>query len=161
MTTTSIKWKRVASFWVPGEPVPQPRPKARAMKMGSKWTAQVYNPKSADGWKQLVSCYGAGRIAHPLDEPCRVEVAFYCPRIKGLMRKRDPDGPVPNMTRPDVDNYAKAVIDAMQDSGWFVDDSRIVELVATKLYHAKGGKPGAMIEVSVIDNPEQESPHAE
>lgn len=55
---SAIQWKRVASFWVPGEPAPQPRPKARAMKLGGgKVTAQVYNPKSADGWKQLVSCH--------------------------------------------------------------------------------------------------------
>ncbi len=155
MTTaaTTFRWKKIAEFWVPGEPRPQPRPRARALKLGDKWTAQVYNPKDADGWKLLVGCHSLGRKpAAPLACAVKVHLAFYCPRPKSASRKSDPDGPILNATRPDVDNYAKSTIDAMQDNGWFEDDSRITELSVSKLYHAKGGKPGAMITVSVVDD---------
>jgi crossover junction endodeoxyribonuclease RusA len=167
MTTTSIKWKRVASFWVPGEPVGQPR--HRHTKTGRSYSP---NPKRKDGsrpvgaWKKAVAIHCMpNRPRDPFDCPVKVDINFYFPRIKEHYRtgkhagELKPNAPVLHTVKPDKDNAEKLVLDVMTKAGWWVDDSRVCTGTPTKVY--ADGQPGAMIEVSVIANPEQESPHAE
>lgn len=136
------------SFRVQGEPKAQPRP--RAVARGG--FARVYNPGTADAWKAAVA--EAGRSAcpkHPFDDALAVRLLFYMPRPQRLLRPRDPMGLLPFASKPDLDNLAKATLDAMTDAGWWRDDCQIVDLHCLKLYARKEGVPGATIEVMPFD----------
>lgn len=135
-------------FTVRGVPKAQPRPKA--YRRGDR--AGVYDPGTADGWKDAIALAGA-RLATVIEGPIRVLLVFNLPRPKRLMRKKDPIGCVAHTSKPDADNLAKAVLDAMTDCGWWQDE-QITDLRVVKRYHGKGGWPGATVVVwwSALDH---------
>lgn len=149
--------KHLAIWNVAGDPKAQPRTKARAftMRLGDGTTrtrARVYTPSSAKGWKRAVA--EAGRVlcpATPLEGPVRVTLTFLMKRPQRLMRKKDPAGRVWHTAKPDFDNAAKAVADALTDAGWFRDDAILCDVRVLKQYHAKGEKPGAIIVVEEME----------
>ena len=174
-------WKRVASFWVPGEPVGQSRADGRVIPrkaMASKFkpilswgdfckqvhrltTVQIYarNPKLKDGskpveaWKQLIHCYQAGHGPQaPYDCPVRVDTVFYFPRPQYLQKPSSPAGPMLHTAKPDKDNAEKIVLDVMEKAGWWKNDSRVSTGTPSKFYVAKGNNPGAMITVYVLND---------
>ncbi len=112
---------RSLTFAVAGVPVAMPRPKARAMRLSSgKWTAQVYNPPDADAWKAAV--YHAARIARGPGNmhfagPVSLELMLYFPRIKEMATGRYSGSAIWKETKPDFDNLAKAVCDALTTLG--------------------------------------------
>ena len=135
----------MVSFRVHAEPKAQPRP--RAFSRGGH--ARVYNPDTADGWKAAVTSAGASkRPEHPYDGAMSVRLIFYMPRPQRLSRKCDPNGALPCTAKPDVDNLAKSTLDAMTEAGWWADDALVAELHVVKLYAAKEGRIGALIEVA-------------
>ena len=147
----------LASFTVSGDPKPQPRPRARAMAMrtadgGTRHLAQIYNPASAKAWKRAVVEAGRFMRPHsPLSGPVRVTLTFRMKRPKRLLRKKDPEGPVLHTAKPDGDNLAKGVLDALTGDGWWRDDSNVAELRVRKEYHAKGDGPGAVVTVEEME----------
>lgn len=66
------------------------------------------------------------------DGPTRVGIVFVYPHTKQTAKQGDKG--VPKITRPDVDNLAKSVLDCMVDAGWLKDDNLIVELVLKKIH---------------------------
>lgn len=137
-----------ASFHVDGIPKAQPRPRAFARRFGDKFQARVYDAGTAEGWK---SCVAAASLPHrpasPLTGPVALVVEFLLPRPKNRCRRADNPGLVHCTTKPDIENLVKAVMDAMTQCGWWVDDSQVVELEASKCWHEIGGRPGAVIRV--------------
>jgi Holliday junction resolvase RusA-like endonuclease len=82
---------------------------------------------------------------------------FYFPRPKRLLRKNSPPH-VRHIGKPDIDNLAKAVMDALYQDGWFVDDSIVFAVNATKCYVSLSSsmpqsRPGAWIEVFAEEKP--------
>jgi Holliday junction resolvase RusA-like endonuclease len=75
----------------------------------------------------------------------RIRALF--PRPKRLRRKRDPDGPIVHAQKPDVDNVAKAVMDAMGE--FWADDAQVHALAAEKYFVEKTGTP--RVEVWIYD----------
>lgn len=91
------------------------------------------NPRKSEAWKDVVRLKALGhRPREPIDYPVRAVLDFHLPRPK---EARDD---VWACVRPDVDNYAKAVLDALQQAGFFTDDSRVVWLECRKLYSTEG-----------------------
>lgn len=133
-----------ATFFARGNPRPTPRSRSKPGKLKG-----VYTPNTADDWKGDVIRAGAEhRPPRPLDGPVMVDVYFFLPRPKSLCRKKDPDGPLwAPIKLKDRDNLDKAVLDAMQDDGWFTNDGIVVFGLLAKLYHSKDGIPGARIRV--------------
>lgn len=103
-------------------------------------------PKSREYKEQLQTM---ARLTNPkliADTPLDVGVWFVLPIPQSWSKKKKeravageimPDG------RPDLDNYIKAVLDALNGVVW-EDDSAIVEITARKVY---GEKP--MVRISV------------
>ena len=158
-STLTLNWQQIASFWVGGEPVAQPRPRARAvMKFSQRHRckvpiATVYNPSDADDWKRIVAaCSRFQKPALPLDGAVRVDIVFYLPRPKYMYEPKWGDGPVPHLATPDIDNLFKAVADAMTSEGWWRDDAHVCVGETTKLYHGRWGGPGAQVTVSVLED---------
>ena len=70
-------------------------------------------------------------LGAPLDEALKVSLVFYLTRPKSVKRKRP-------FSFPDLDKLCRTVLDALQgrkkELGYFKDDSRVVELCASKAY---------------------------
>lgn len=129
---------------VPGVPVAQPRQRNRAFIVNGKAVSHNYTPRTdpVQLYKASIrlAAEQAGLPPTPWDAPISLHVVFYHPRPKRLMRKRDPDGPIPHIVKPDNDNSIKAVKDALNGILWR-DDCLIWDESVRKFYHEKGGRP--------------------
>lgn len=108
MTTTRIV--------LPGRPVPFARP------------ASGHNPERYAGWRDAA----AGRInltrrGVTYDGPVHVEVYVYADGVVAAITGSTPDVR-PSAVTGDLDNYVKAVLDAIQD-GHLIDNDRQVQRV--------------------------------
>ena len=120
-------------FTVPGEPVPQPRP--RVSTVGG--FARAYVPKShpVHAYRQAIAL--AARAAglsglSASDVPLHVEIyATFARPASHLDAKGRQKATAKKLPRPDCDNIAKAVLDSLQD---FFDDSLVARLVVAKSY---------------------------
>jgi len=72
-----------------------------------------------------------------INDAIAVEVTFYRPRPKshsnarGELKQNAPQFPA---TIPDLDKLARSTLDALTISGLIVDDARVVELTAAKVF---------------------------
>ncbi|GHV28121.1 hypothetical protein AGMMS4952_11050 [Spirochaetia bacterium] len=112
----------VYNFFVHGKPKAQPRP--RMCRNG-----HVYNPNSADAWKEAVIAEVQIFRQPVIAEPVHLSVAFYLPWSG--RKKSDPDK-APHAKKPDTDNLLKAVMDAMTAAGVWKDDALVFATEASK-----------------------------
>lgn len=142
------------SFWVPGEPKGQPRPRAFARKMGDKFVARVYDAGTAEGWKSQIAIAAKPHLKQ-LEGALRLNLIFYFPRPKSHLRtngQRKETAPRSHVTKPDCDNLAKAVMDALSTLGAWHDDRQVTALSVQKHYVDEYAKhPGALIEINTIE----------
>lgn len=137
-------------FTVVGTPMPQPRPRAWARKFGQQLRAGVYESGKSDGWKAAVIAQAnLHRPAVPMEGPLALRLVFRMPRPKdhfgtgrnaGVLKA---SSPASHLCAPDVDNLAKAVMDAMTVGGWWRDDAQVVEMTVVKGW----GVAGADVEI--------------
>lgn len=145
-----MTWTPLASVFVAGEPKGQPRARAFTRVFGGKPTARMYDPGTAEGWKGAVALAMREHLpAEPIDGPVCVDIDFLFPRPKRLMRRCDPAGEIPHLAKPDRDNCDKAVLDCLKTLGLFRDDCQVCDGRPRKFYHAKTGRPGARITISI------------
>jgi Holliday junction resolvase RusA-like endonuclease len=143
-------------FWIAGVPMPQPRVKSRVLPPDSygQVRSTVYTPEAKiKPWKSLIALQA--RMHKPIGTlvgPVRVILAFFIPRPKYLCRPRSPQGPMRCFKRGtgDGDNYAKALLDVLQEIGWYEDDSQVADLRVQKFYHAIGGSPGVAVGIEAL-----------
>lgn len=134
------------TFTVPGQPIPQPRP--RVSTWGGR--GRAYTPKDhpVNAYRQAVAVRAAlaAKAARweQASGPVEVEITCQFERPPSHLTK-SAKGPqcvrsgAPSFPpRSDVDNLAKAVLDAVSDSGvvW-EDDDQVVRLVVSKAYAAR------------------------
>ncbi|MBI4063489.1 MAG: RusA family crossover junction endodeoxyribonuclease [Elusimicrobia bacterium] len=130
-------------FFVPGNPVAQARPRTFWHKAAGRFITM--NPRKSEDWKERVRLHSLPHgPKEPIDVPVRAYLDFYIPRPKGAKDT------VWACARPDLDNFIKGTLDALQTAGFFVDDSRVVWLEAKKFY-ARDGKVGVAITVLGVD----------
>jgi Holliday junction resolvase RusA-like endonuclease len=122
-------------FTVRGIPVPKAR--ARTVMQGGR--AHSYTPEATKAWEQAVQWAAKPhRPESPLTCPLAVAMVFYLPKPKRGKRQ------YPSV-RPDIDNYAKAILDALNGVMW-ADDGQIVQLTVSKSY----GEPRVEIEIQEV-----------
>ena len=94
------------------------------------------------------------RPAEFLTGPLSVQITAHFPRPQKMCKRSKrtgellggfSEGPIPMTSRPDADNVAKSVLDAL--SGWYRDDSQVFYLVVLKFYHALGGRPSVRVTI--------------
>ena len=127
---------------IPGTPVAQGR--GRAIRFGD--SIRVIDPTKSRSWKamariHMVQARARALIFAPAEVALRVVIVATFSRPKSHP-KRNP--PAWKVSRPDVDNIAKAVLDAGNAIIW-KDDSVVVDLCASKRY---GESPSVSVEVS-------------
>nr|WP_294850075.1 RusA family crossover junction endodeoxyribonuclease [uncultured Sphingomonas sp.] len=127
-------------FFLPVKPMPTPRPRARVIAMpGRRPIASMYSPKEYATWQK--------------------EAAYHLDVIVPELRKRGLEGPHqgsievtidvqlkrPKTTKlaapkPDVDNYAKGVLDSItKDGSFWGDDTQVTSLHVTKRWAETSG----------------------
>jgi Holliday junction resolvase RusA-like endonuclease len=84
----------------------------------------------------------------PWAGPVYVAIHLYVKRPAKLLKPSSPDNVMPCITTPDLDNTAKAGLDAMREAGVYRDDKQVVSLTMTKHYPAKGRPPCTVFSVS-------------
>ena len=115
---------------IPGNPVAKGRP--RVSKYGT------YTPKKTADFESYVEyCWAAeyGNIK-PSDKPLKAEIIFYMPIPKSASKKIKTamkNGETAHIKKPDLDNMAKSVLDALNGLA-YIDDSQIYSLTLFKTY---------------------------
>lgn len=105
---------------------------------GRKPLATIYSPKEYKDWQTAAAAALKGVPAFPLDGPCTVSITCE------VVRPKTTKLPAP---KPDVDNYAKGVLDAITKDGRFWnDDSQVVGLWVRKQWTT--GEPGIHVSIS-------------
>jgi Holliday junction resolvase RusA-like endonuclease len=87
----------------------------------------------------LIRTEWAGRA--PLDCPVGVDLEIVVNRPGRLTRKKDPHHRLLCVSKPDVDNVAKLILDAVVKAGVITDDTRVADLRVRKMYAAIGEMP--------------------
>jgi len=142
------------SFMCDGTPVPDGRPKFARM---GKFT-RVYMPKKVTDYRQkLKVAYLAMGFAEPFSEAIEIAIKVAMPRPlshfgtgknAGIIKERFKE--VHHVQKPDCDNFAKMVLDALNQVA-YLDDSQCVKLSVRKYWSHGESNEGAMfIEISEI-----------
>ena len=118
------------SFTVAGQPVPQPRP--RVSTAGGFARAYVPGKHPVHSYREAIAAAARGAGLTQTGEILNVVIDAVFERPKSHMRKAGVRPDAPKLPRPDVDNLAKAVLDALQDV--MGDDSLVGRLVVEKSY---------------------------
>lgn len=120
-------------FTVPGDPVPQGRPKFTTRGKFPR----AYDPPKSRAYKAKVAAVAykamAGRM---IMSPVCVTVDIYRPIQKSDSRKvhaAKASGEILPMVKPDIDNVFKAVTDALKGIVW-QDDNQMCKAIISKKY---------------------------
>jgi Holliday junction resolvase RusA-like endonuclease len=143
-----------------GNPKGQPRARAFAQRFGNKFSARMYDPGTADEWKDTVYralCAGIdANWTGPTLGAVKVSMRFAMPRPKGHFGKHGlkPKSPRYPVGKPDVDNLCKLVLDVItKDGRVWRDDSQVVTVLAYKGYVSEGDKPHAWVSIATEEEP--------
>ena len=144
------------SITVPGDPETQGSMKA--FVRGKR--AVVVHDESArlNFWRGLVAITArrAWGRAPRLDEPVALAVTFRLARPAGHYGTGRnagtvrPSAPALPHKKPDLDKLVRAIGDALTEAGIWADDSRVVQLTATKVYAGPGEEPGVDVTVAPL-----------
>ena len=135
------------AFFAYGDPKGQPRP--RAFSRGGH--ARVFDPGTAEGWKGAIAIAAKPCLpAAPISGPVSIEIAFMFARPGRLRTKKAlAMTNLPHTAKPDADNAAKAVLDALTQIGMWTDDALVSRMLVTKEY-TDDGRTGAHIRIKEI-----------
>ena len=119
---------------IPGDPVPQPRP--RVSTAGG--FARAYVPKAhpVHAYRQAIALAAAAAGLREQAKPVSVVIDAVFARPKSHLNKSGVKPTAPALPRPDVDNLGKAVLDALQDV--MGDDTHVARLVVEKSWGTEG-----------------------
>ena len=124
-------------------PVPKGRPKFGRGKTYTPEKTREFESTVRSAWvKAYPDCM-------PLTGAVSVSMVFSLPLLKSFNKankQKAIDGTLRPAKRPDIDNYVKAVLDALNGLA-FTDDGQVVELKAAKWY---GTEPGIMVEIKGV-----------
>jgi Holliday junction resolvase RusA-like endonuclease len=139
-------------FSVRGEPKGQPRPRAFARKIGGRYVARIFDAGTAEAWKSAIAMAARALVPPSPDMgPIILRLAFSMPRPKShfLSGRLRADAPTWCTKKPDVDNLAKAVMDALTVCRFWRDDEQVCRIEASKQWEDVHAliPPGVRIEI--------------
>lgn len=140
---------RLLDIIVPGVPIAQPR--HRIAQVGGH--VRKYLPPGPGGrgphpvvaYKTMIG-YAAAAARAPAVRgeleagPVAVKVLMVFPRPQSKRKKRGPNAAYPHASKPDIENCAKAILDALTAVIWR-DDSQVYDLTLRKMVEGDGESP--------------------
>ena len=144
----------IRSFMLAGNPVPDGRP--RFARVG-KFT-RTYMPKKVTDYRQkLKVAYLKMEFAEPFERAIAVAIKVAIPRPQshfgtgrnaGIIKDRFKE--VHHVQKPDCDNFAKMVLDALNGVA-YLDDSQCIKLSVHKYWtHGESNEGAIFVEVNEI-----------
>lgn len=118
------------TFAVPGDPVPQPRP--RVSTAGGFGRAYVPKTHPVHQYRRAIQLAAIDAGLRKQSAPVQVVIDAVFARPKSHLTKKGVKASAPTLPRPDVDNVAKAVLDAIGPI--LGDDTQVSRLVVEKSY---------------------------
>ena len=126
-------------FTIPITPKGQARPRMSVIA----GHAHVYESTPAREYKEaLVTLAAAYRPKQPFDEGVDVCIIFRFALPRSWPKRRQAAPPA-HTSRPDLENLAKPILDALTRCGYWRDDSQVNRLTAMK-YYAPIGDAGSV-----------------
>lgn len=122
------------TFSVPGDPVPQPRP--RVSTRGGFARAYVPAKHPVHAYREAIATAASAAGLTDTGLPMSVVIDAVFVRPKSHLTKSGVKPSAPALPRPDVDNLGKAVLDALQDV--MGDDTLVARLVVEKSWGTEG-----------------------
>lgn len=126
---------------IEGKPEPQLRPRISGNRM--------YDPKKTSDYKKYVRLSARQQYkGEPLKKALTVEMDIYREIPKSTSNKRrlmKNEKAIRPIVKPDVDNYTKGILDALNGI-IYKDDSQVVDLTARKYY-----SDNPRVEVEIIE----------
>lgn len=122
------------TFSVPGNPVPQPRP--RITVRGKHGHAYVPKDHPIHAYRQAVTVAARAAGLRQPTGPVSVIVDAVFARPKSHMNKSGVKPTAPALPRPDVDNISKGVLDALKSV--MGDDTNVSRLLVEKSWGTEG-----------------------
>lgn len=119
------------AFSVPGDPVPQPRP--RVTTRGGHGHAYTPANHPVHSYRRAVAAAAKAAGAGVHGDAVEIIIDFVFARPKSHLRKTGLAADAPQWPRKDIDNLEKAVLDALNGVAWH-DDSQVVRVVKSKSY---------------------------
>lgn len=124
-------------FTVNEKPVPQPRPRVVRMKNGQ---TRAYNSEKSVVYKRIVKAAALSEMNKQrltmTDRPLAMRLTFVFSPPKSYTKKKleaVKSGELRYTKKPDLDNLAKAILDACNNTV-YKDDSQIITLSINKEY---------------------------
>lgn len=142
VTKTSNGVRRVA-FTLPGDPVPASRPRIRTFKArnGKTISSAYYAGKYKTYLDEAPTAIPESPFTFEKSEPLHVEIVFHC---------KQPLKPANPYPKADIDNYIKAILDAIGKNGtYWYDDVQVASLRASKKYCKLQPRTEVMIGVAL------------
>lgn len=118
-------------FEIPGVPVAKGRP--RFARVGAH--VRTFTPQKTQRYEDTVRMMAQAAGVPFREGPVSLSIHAVWP-MKGTPLKKGCRPSVPKTSRPDVDNIAKTICDALNGIAW-KDDSQVVSLVCTKRHAAQ------------------------
>lgn len=132
-------------FTVPGTPVPKGRP--RCSCRGG--TPRMRTPEPTRVYERAVAmCAAAAGVRRLAGLPVEVDVVVVVPRLSRTAKSRP--WREPHASRPDLDNYIKAVLDGVFSADG-MEDGRVVRLSAEGWRAALGEEPHVEVAIRAWD----------
>jgi len=138
----------VIEIIIPGEVQAQERP--RFSRRGS--FVQTYDPPKSKNYKKYVKeCAEKYRPKELLDVALELSIDVYRTPPKNISKAKKnrieiEEETLRPITKPDVDNYAKGIKDALTGVIW-TDDSKVVDLRVSKFYSMN---PRAEVKIKIL-----------
>ncbi len=140
-------------FWVPGEPKSErKRQRVVTTATGRHMGLRTDEPDRKD-WKARVYAEARANCGEPLHGPLSLTLVFVRPSPKGTNKKPTEKRPWPWawLSKPDCDNLAKPVKDALTGVAW-VDDAQVIREEVVK-HQGPGLAPGVWVLVEECFEP--------
>lgn len=114
----------------------------------------MYTPEKTASWEGNAAGLAQREwgAQAPYDGAVRVVVRAVKGRRASDLKAKSPAGRLWRLVKPDVDNVAKAALDALVMAGVLRDDTLVVILHGYSLFAAKNEGPCVEIEVSAVND---------
>jgi Holliday junction resolvase RusA-like endonuclease len=133
-------------IFIPGDPVAQPRPTISTRGGFARAYVDAKHPIHA--YKQAVRLAYVNAGGEVIEGPVEVKITCWFSRPKSHSKKRSV-APEPKITKPDLDNVGKAILDALNEIA-YNDDGQVYRLTVEKWHVGPNENVGTEILITEI-----------
>lgn len=143
-------WKTFCTIEIYGDPVPK-----SLVNQGSRI---ANSPKTKQAMSRRILLIRNYIVKHKLktikNSPIALEITYYSKRPKSLQNNSVPSEAIYKVTKPDIDNLTKLLLDCCTQAQLWTDDCQIVHTVIRDMYTPLNQSPKTVIQLWTGDKNE-------